>query len=138
MVADGRHAGASGAVRKDGRVTDWVVVIRFVVPADATTFGDEAADVARLLSSFPGCAGVDVGRASDDGTLWCLTARWDTVGHYRRALGDYDVKTQVVPFLSRAIDEPTAYEVLFTVDAEGERTASGDLAADAGTVERAR
>ena len=120
-------------------MTDWVVVMRFVVPADAAeAFGVEAADVARLLASFPGCAGVDVGRASDDATLWSLNARWETVGHYRRALGDFDVKTRAVPFLSRAIDEPTAYEVLFGVDAAGERAASGDLAGDAGTVERAR
>lgn len=139
MVADARRAGAGGAVREDGRVTDWVVVMRFVVPADgAAAFGVEVADVARLLASFPGCAGVDVGRASDDATLWSLTSRWESVGHYRRALGDFEVKTRAVPLLSRAIDEPTAYEVLFGVDAGGERAASGDLAGDAGTVERAR
>lgn len=139
MVADGRGASAAGALRQDGQVTDWVVVMRFVVPVDAAeAFGVEAADVARLLASFPGCAGVDVGRASDDPVLWSLTARWETVGHYRRALGDFQVKTRAVPFLSRAVDEPTAYEVLFGVDATGERVASGDLAGDAGTVERAR
>jgi quinol monooxygenase YgiN len=139
MVADGRQAGAAGALRKDGGVSDWVVVMRFVVPADgAAAFGVEAADVARLLASLPGCVGVDVGQASDDATLWSLTSRWESVGQYRRALGDFEVKTRAVPFLSRAIDEPTAYEVLFGVDAAGERTASGDLAGDAGTVERAR
>ena len=120
-------------------MTDWVVVMRFVVPADgADDFGVEAADVARLLASLPGCVGVEVGRASDDAALWALTSRWESVGHYRRALGDFEVKTRAVPFLLRAIDEPTAYEVLFGVDAAGERKASGDLAGDAGTVERAR
>ena len=65
-------------------------------------------------------------------------SRWSSVGSYRKALSSYDVKLNAVPFLSRAIDEPTAFEVLFGVDSEGERVSSGDLAGDAGTVDRSR
>jgi hypothetical protein len=53
-------------------------------------------------------------------------------------LSSFDVKLQAVSFLSRAIDEPTAFEVLFAVDEAGEREVSGDLAGDAGTVDRSR
>jgi quinol monooxygenase YgiN len=126
-------------VRQDVRVADWVVVMRFAVPADgADAFYDEASGVARLLSGFEGCAGIEVARASDDASLWTIVARWESVGSYRKALSSYEVKLNAVPFLSRAIDEPTAFEVLFGMDAEGERTASSDLAGDAGTVERSR
>lgn len=120
-------------------MTGWVVVMRFRVPADgADTFRREAADVARLLAGFDGCGGVEVARASDDPSLWTLVSRWGTVGSYRRALSDHEVKLNAVPFLSRAVDEPTAFEVLYANDDAGERTAFGDLAGDAGTVDRSR
>jgi hypothetical protein len=114
-------------------------VLRFSVRADdARTFQEEAAIAARLLGARDGCRAVAVGRASDDPTLWLVTSRWDSVGDYRRALSDYEIKVHAVPFLSRAIDEATAFEVLFAVNAEGERAASGDLASDANTVDRPR
>jgi quinol monooxygenase YgiN len=120
-------------------MADWVVVMRFAVPADsADAFSEEASAVARLLAGFDGCRGIDVGRASDDPALWAMVARWESVGSYRKALSSYDVKLNAVPFLSRAIDEPTAFEVLFGMDATGERATSSDLAGDAGTVERSR
>ena len=120
-------------------MADWVVMMRFeVADGGADAFRVEAREVARLLAGLEGCRGVDVTRASDDRTLWTMVARWDSVGSYRKALSSYDVKLKAVPFLSRAIDEPTAYEVLFGVDAAGERAASSDLAGDAGTVERSR
>ncbi|MCZ3385391.1 MAG: antibiotic biosynthesis monooxygenase [Actinomycetia bacterium] len=126
-------------MRQDERVANWVVVMRFAVDSDAAdAFTAEARDVARLLAGFDGCEGVEVGRASDDPTLWVMVARWQSVGSYRRALSSYEVKLNAVPFLSKAIDEPTAFEVLYALDEDGERTASGDLAGDAGTVERSR
>lgn len=129
----------TGAMRQDVLVADWVVVMRFAVPTDsANAFEDEASGVARLLTGFDGCTGVDVARASDDRELWVVVARWDSVGSYRKALSSFEVKLNAVPFLSRAIDEPTAFEVLFGSDAAGERAASSDLAGDAGTTERSR
>lgn len=126
-------------MRQDEYVTDWVVVMRFAVAADdADGFADEASQIARLLGGFAGCCGVEVARASDDPSLWVMVARWESVGSYRKALSSYEVKLNAVPFLSRAIDEPTAFEVLYGIDAAGERATSGDLAGDAGTVDRAR
>ena len=48
----------------------------------------------------------------DDPTLWALVTTWEHVGAYRRALSAYDVKLHAVPVLSRALDEPSAYEVV--------------------------
>jgi hypothetical protein len=41
-----------------------------------------------------------------------MVTRWRDVGSYRRALSSYDVKVGAVPILSRAIDEPSAFEAL--------------------------
>jgi hypothetical protein len=87
-----------------------------------------------LLSTKPGFVDARVSRAIDDAELITLEIGWDTVGSYRRALSAYDVKVQVVPLLSQAIDEPTAYEVLHQRDAHGSADAAGALAADASTV----
>lgn len=126
-------------MRQDVPVTGWVVVMRFHVPAaGGDDFQQQARQVARLLGGFPGCAGVDVARASDDPELWSVVMRWESVGSYRKALSSYEVKANAVPFLSRAVDEPTAFEVLFALSGGGEHSASSDLAGDAGTVERSR
>ena len=44
--------------------------------------------------------------------LWVLATTWETSGAYRRALSAYDVKLRAVPLLGRALDEPSAYEVV--------------------------
>lgn len=116
---------------------EWIVVMRYQVD-DSAQFRSDAAAAARALAGCDGCLGVDVARASDDPTQWIVTARWESVGAYRRALSSYDVKLRAVPFLSRAIDEPTAFEVLFGIDDRGEHESAGDLAGDAGTVDRSR
>ena len=121
-------------------VASWLVVLRFSGPEtdDATAFLVDASRSARLLASAEGCLGVEVGRASDDPSTWVLSARWRSVGDYRRALSSYPVKVEAMGFLSKAVEEPTAFELLFVVDADGERTASGDLASDAQWVDRSR
>lgn len=62
------------------------------------------------LAARPGYVGGLVGRNLDDPGLWLLTTTWADVGSYRRALSAYEVKVTAVPLLSRAVDEPSAYE----------------------------
>lgn len=64
------------------------------------------------LTERPGFVGGAVGRALDDPTLWVLETRWENVGSYRRALSAYEIRLSVVPLLSYAVDEPSAYEIL--------------------------
>ena len=52
----------------------------------------------------------DLARNVDEPDLWVLVTRWANVGSYRRALQGYESKMVVVPLLSQAIDEPSAYE----------------------------
>jgi hypothetical protein len=64
------------------------------------------------LTARPGYVDGLVGRNLDDPGLWLLTTTWADVGSYRRALSAYDVKVTAVPLLSRAVDEPSAYELV--------------------------
>ena len=87
-----------------------------------------------LLSTKPGFINAHMARAIDDPELIVLQLGWDTVGSYRRALSAYDVKVEVVPVMSQALDEPTAFEVLHFRDASGAVDSTGALAADADSV----
>lgn len=96
-----------------------LVVNRFRVDEGDVAFAEEVAAAHALLAGKPGYVGGEVGRNVDDPTLWVLETRWANPGSYRRALSAHDVKLGAVPLLSRAIDEPSAYEVL------GEEGAAG-------------
>jgi quinol monooxygenase YgiN len=90
-----------------------LVVSRFRVPeADGEGFRAELAAAKEVLAARPGYVEGTVGRNLDDPTLWVLVTRWENVGAYRRALSSYEVKLNAVPLLSRAVDEPSAYEVV--------------------------
>jgi quinol monooxygenase YgiN len=90
-----------------------LVVSRFRVPVeDGEAFRAELAAAHAVLAERPGYVDGRVGRNVDDPTLWVLTTRWANVGAYRRALSSYDVKLHAVPLLSRALDEPSAYELV--------------------------
>ncbi|MET0641743.1 MAG: antibiotic biosynthesis monooxygenase family protein [Jiangellaceae bacterium] len=105
-----------------------LVVTRYRVdPSEATAFLPRAQSVLAVLSTRAGWRSGHVGRAVDDPTLWVVTAEWDGVGSYRRALSAPEVKMAVVPLLAAALDEPTAFELL--TDGAGSA-----LAADADVV----
>jgi len=92
-------------------VSELVVVNRFrVEDADVARFRDDAHGALATLAAMPGYVAGHVGRNLDEPELWLLTTTWTNVGSYRRALSSYDVKVSVVPLLSKAIDEPSAYE----------------------------
>ncbi len=72
-------------------------------------FDRELQPAIEILGAKPGCLGIELGLNLDDPELWVMVSRWENVGSYRRALGGFESKSVVVPLLSRAIDEPTAY-----------------------------
>jgi hypothetical protein len=87
-----------------------IVLSRFRVPVDDVEFVDQARLAIAVLEGRAGFVSVDFGRNVDEPELWTITTRWQNVGSYRRALQGYESKVVVVPLLSRAIDEPSAYE----------------------------
>ena len=89
-----------------------LVVTRFrIAEEEAEQFRADLQAVHSLLASRPGYLAGTLGRNVDDPELWALTTTWQHVGAYRRALSSYEVKLHGVPTLSRALDEPSAYEI---------------------------
>lgn len=90
-----------------------LVITRYTVGEDeAEGFTAEARAALELLAGRPGYRSGSVGRAADDPRLWVLATEWDGAGYYRRALSDFEVRMAVVPLMSRAYDEPSAFEVV--------------------------
>lgn len=113
-----------------------LLVCRFTVPEDSAAAFTERADRAlRLLTAQPGCRRAQLSRSTDEADRFVLTAEFDSVVAYRRAMSPFEVREHVVPLLSEAsTDEPAAYEpLLVALDGEVRRETSL-LARDAGTV----
>jgi quinol monooxygenase YgiN len=90
-----------------------LALTRYRVPdSDAARFAVQARAALDALTARPGCLGARLGRAVDDASLWVLATLWESVGAYRRALGDPEVKLLAVPLMYRALDEPGAFEDL--------------------------
>ena len=106
------------------------MVNRFRVDAAAAqAFRRDAQAALAALATRPGYVDGRIGRNVDEPVLWVLTTTWANTGSYRRALSSYDVKLTAVPLLSRALDEPSAYE---TVDPTGEHGLNEALPRDIG------
>jgi hypothetical protein len=87
-----------------------LVVNRF--RSDDETFRDDLGTTLAVLAAQTGYEEGRLGRNVDDPSLWVMVTRWRDPGSYRRALSSYDVKVGAVPLLSRALDEPSAFEDL--------------------------
>ena len=88
---------------------------RLTDPGDDAFLG-EARAALEILSERPGFVRGHLGRCADDASLWVLSTQWRGVGAYRRALSSYDVKTRAIALLQRAEQEPSAFEVIETVE----------------------
>lgn len=116
-----------------GPAPGFVALLRFRT-RDVPMLMSQLRESVALLATKDGFVNAHIARAIDEPDVIVLQVGWDTVGSYRRALSAYDVKVQVVPVISQALDEPTAFEVLHFRDAHGAIDARGTLAADAATV----
>jgi quinol monooxygenase YgiN len=86
-----------------------MVITRFRV-VDPDGFAERVDAALVVLRARAGFLTADLERNLDEPDLWALVTRWTNVGSYRRALQGYESKVVVVPLLSDAVDEPSAYE----------------------------
>ena len=95
-----------------------LAVTRCLVPsADHDMFVAAARDTLAVLEQRPGFRRGHVGRAMDDETRWVLSTEWESVGAYRRGLSAYDSKVALAPLMEFIVDEPSAYDVVLSVEA---------------------
>jgi hypothetical protein len=111
-----------------------LVVTRHRADQDPEAFLARARAALDLLAARPGFVSGEVGRALDDPAWWVVVTRWAGVGANRRALSSYEVKLGAVPFLSSAVDEPSAYEVIEGLGLAADPSRRTDRAADADSV----
>jgi heme oxygenase (mycobilin-producing) len=103
-----------------------------VVPERTAEFTRQAHAALAALAARPGFRDGELTRSLDQPDQWCLVTRWQSVGAYRRALGDFDVRVNAVPLLAQAHNEPSAYETLAAAAPGGQITTAGsDLDVDA-------
>jgi len=110
-----------------------LVVTRFRV-TDRAMFAEQARTALRVLSESAGFIDGAIGQSTDETDLLVISTRWESVGRYRKALSRYEVKVDVVPLLSTAIDESSAFELVHirtedaVLDVESGRAADADHA----------
>ena len=111
-----------------------LVVSRYRVAEDESQpFLDDARVALTTLSQQAGFVRGHLGRATDQPALWAFVTEWAGVGAYRRALSSYDVKLRATPVMYRAIEEPSAFEVLESAAGLERISAQSDRAPDAET-----
>lgn len=91
------------------------VVLRFIIKDSLDAWLAEAERVLELFKQQSGFQSAKACLALDNDGLGLVLLQFDSVGNYRRALSAYEIKIAATEFLSRALDEPSAYEVLLAL-----------------------
>ncbi len=92
-----------------------MAISRFRVPGDADGFVAAARAVVERFAASAGCTGARLVQNLDEPELWAIVSSWADVGSYRRAFNGTEAKLVLIPLLSLAIDEPSAYAEPSTV-----------------------
>lgn len=106
------------------------VVLRFELLTSVDEWLTEAERVLDLLSAKPGFQSAKVCLALDDDQVGLVVLNFDSVGNYRRALSANDIKLEATNFLSTAIDESSAFEVLVAFDSGEKKHFSSEKSLD--------
>ncbi|GAA4369249.1 hypothetical protein GCM10023088_19190 [Actinomadura verrucosospora] len=90
-----------------------IAITRYRVPDEESGgFAESMTAVLEALAASTGFLSGRLARTVDDPGLWALVTEWEGAGHYRRALGAYEVRLRFMPLAALAVDEPGAYEVV--------------------------
>jgi len=116
----------------DGDRPELLVVTRHQVDAgERKEFVAKARLTLATLAEHAGFLAGDLAQSTDDADEFVVQSRWSDVGAFRRALSSFDVKLNAVPLLSTAVDRTSAFEVVVSRSATGEKVTRSGLAADA-------
>jgi hypothetical protein len=107
-----------------------LVQSRFRVASERDDWFSQVRGALAVLAESAGFRRGWIAQATDDPELVTFTTEWEGIGAYRKALSRVEVKAQVVPLLSMAIDEPSAYEAVVVREPGVEALFSSGLAAD--------
>jgi hypothetical protein len=117
-----------------GAAAPVLVVSRYRVEDDRAAWLAQMRVALAVLGESTGFVRGQIAQATDDGDLMVVSTTWANVGAYRKALSRFEVKAQVIPLLSQAVDELSAFEAVVVLDESGEHLFASGLAADHGDV----
>ena len=115
------------------------VIAQLAVPAGSRVQFEQGYErLVELCAQSPGFLSSELGQSTDSLEDFTLIHRWADVGTYRKFLSRYDVKIEVIPFLSTFTKDSVTVEII--MDSQSDRAESGtsSLAFDAQTFDRGR
>ena len=113
------------------------VIAQLVVPeGDRAQFDQGYVRVGELVAQSPGFLSSELGQSTDSLQDLTLIHRWEGVGAYRKFLSRYEVKLEVIPFLSKFTKESVTVEIINDSQSDMSQRAASSLAPDAQTFDR--
>ena len=113
------------------------VVGQLVVPTAERDSFDQGYDrMGELFSESPGFLSVELGQSTDSLEDLTVIHRWESVGCYRKALSRYEVKAEVIPFLSQFTRDSVTVEIISDTQSGTARMGASSLASDSVTFDR--
>lgn len=94
------------------------------------TFEERAERALAALAARPGYLRGQLARSMDDTGDWLLLTEWESVGAYRRALGNFDVRINATQLLATALDIPGTFEPLLLIEPGATQRRASDRADD--------
>ena len=118
------------------QITETPLIVVSKLTASEPDFTDRIKECIAILSKLVGCINIELGRSLDSETEYLLVSRWENVGKYRKALGNFDVKSIVIPFISLCSTDSMTAEIINRTDSQGSENFESALALDASTYNR--
>jgi len=92
--------------------------------------------MSELFSESPGFLSMELGQSTDSLEVLTVIHRWESVGSYRKALSRYEVKAEVIPFLSQFTRDSVTVEIISDTQSGTARMGASSLASDSVTFDR--
>ena len=92
--------------------------------------------MSELFSESLGFLSMELGQSTDSLEDLTLIHRWESVGSYRKALSRYEIKAEVIPFLSQFTCDSVTVEIISDIQFGKAVMGASSLAPDSGTFDR--
>ncbi len=113
------------------------VVAHLVVPSAERDAFDQGYDrMGELFTQSSGFLSMELGQSTDSLEEFTLIHRWQDVGAYRKVLSRYEVKLEVIPFLSKFTRDSATVEIIRDSESNKIESGTSSLASDAQTFDR--
>ena len=113
------------------------VVGQLIVRAAERDSFDQGYDrMSELFSESPGFLSMELGQSTDSLEDLTVIHRWESVGSYRKALSRYEIKAEVIPFLSQFMRDSVTVEIISDTQSGAARMGASSLASNSVTFDR--